>query len=104
MDRLVGDEGLVPNPPPEDMRGYFDKSGVLLLWPAKGRSVKRAIALNWLASHFEPKRRYREVEVNAVLKSLHAFNDHAFLRRELVDRGYLSRNPDGSEYLVIARN
>lgn len=88
------------NPPPDDMRGYFDEEGILLLWPAKGRSEKRGIALAWIASHFERGRTYRELEVNALLKSLHAFNDHAFLRRELVDRGFLTRNSDGSEYRV----
>jgi hypothetical protein len=88
----------VPNPPPADLRGYFNEDGVLLLWPAKGRAEKRKVALEWIAGHFETDRVYREMEVNVLLKSLHAFNDHAFLRRELVDRGYLSRNPDGSEY------
>ncbi len=91
---------MTPNPPPADFRGYFSEDGVLLLWPAKGRTVKRSIALVWLASHFEPDRSYHEKEVNAILKKLHAFNDHAFLRRELVDRGHLTRNPDGSEYRV----
>lgn len=88
----------MPHPFPPELRGYFNERGVLLLWPAKGRSEKRKIALDWLASHFEDGRSYREMEVNALLKELHAFNDHAFLRRELVDRGYLTRNNDGSDY------
>ena len=93
----------MPLPPPQDLRGYFDENGILLLWPAKGRTEKRAIALEWLAAHFDPEREYRETEVNALLKSLHAFNDHAFLRRELVDRGYLTRNPDGSAYRLVVQ-
>ena len=88
----------MPNPPPTDLRGYFDRDGLLLLWPAKGRAEKRQIALEWIAEHFEMGRTYHEKEVNAVLKSLHTFNDPAFLRRELVDRRFLTRNPDGSEY------
>lgn len=92
----------MPHPPPADLRGYFNEDGVLLLWPAKGRTEKRMLALEWLAGHFDPTRTYREMEVNQLLKGLHAFNDHAFLRRELVDRGFLARNPDGSEYRVVA--
>lgn len=88
----------MPNPIPPELKGYFNEDGILLLWPARGRAEKRAIALEWIATHFETDVVYREVEINAILKSLHAFNDHAFLRRELVDRGWLSRNPDGSEY------
>jgi hypothetical protein len=90
----------MPNAVPEELRGYFNQDGILLLWPAKGRSEKRTIALVWIATHFEPGRTYREMEVNVILKGIHAFNDHAFLRRELIDRGYLTRNPDGSEYRV----
>lgn len=89
---------MKPNPVPAELRGYFNEDGLFLLWPAKGRAEKRTIALTWLASHFAPDQTYREMEVNAILKSLHTFNDHALLRRELVDRGFLSRNPDGSEY------
>lgn len=74
---------------------------MLLVWPAKGRSEKRGIALAWVASHFETGRVYRETEVNAILKAVHSFNDHAFLRRELVDRKHLTRNPDGSEYRKV---
>lgn len=88
----------MPNPVPPELKGYFNEAGLFLLWPARGRAEKRMIALQWLATHFEAGRSYREVEVNALLKSLHVFNDHALLRRELVDRGFLARNPDGSEY------
>jgi len=88
----------VPNAIPPELKGYFNEDGVLLLWPARGRAEKRAIAIAWIAGHFEEGKTYHEKEVNSILKSLHPFNDHAFLRRELVDRGFLSRNPDGSEY------
>ena len=84
--------------PPTELRGYFDENGRLLQWPARGRAEKRRVALEWLAAHFSAERVYREVEVNQILNCLHAFTDHAFLRRELVDRGYFRRNPDGSEY------
>ena len=88
----------MPNPVPPELKGYFNEAGLFLLWPARGRPEKRMIALRWLASHFEVGTVYREVEVNALLKSLHVFHDHALLRRELVDQGFLTRKPDGSEY------
>ena len=90
----------MPNAVPTELKGYFDENGMLLRWPAKGRSEKRALALIWVSGHFEPGRIYHERDINAVLKSVHTFSDHAFLRRELIDQGYLTRNNDGSEYRV----
>lgn len=42
-----------------------------------------------LIARFEPRRRYPEKEVNAILRSVH--DDFASLRRELVNVGYLER-------------
>jgi hypothetical protein len=50
---------------------------------------KRAVVLEWLAQQFEPARRYREVEVNEVIKRHHP--DAATLRRELIVAGLLQR-------------
>lgn len=50
---------------------------------------KRLVVLERLALEFEPGRRYREAEVNALLRRFH--DDHATLRRALVDEGYLDR-------------
>src|SRR5258706_8623373 len=55
---------------------------------------KRLIILDHLAQLFEPGRRYKEREVNAVLRRWH--DDTAALRRYLVDDGFLDR--DGGEY------
>ena len=60
--------------------------------PRRGR--KRRIVLEYLASAFEPGVRYREAQVNAVLRAWH--DDVAALRRYLVDEGLLSRA--GGEY------
>jgi len=57
-------------------------------------------ALAYLAHRFEVGRRYREPEVNDRLKAAHLFDDHALLRRELFELGYLARLRDGSEYWV----
>ena len=60
--------------------------------PAK-RSI-RLILLDQVAQAFEPGRRYPERSVNEILKAL--YDDHAALRRYLVDEDLLSRTPDGT--------
>jgi hypothetical protein len=52
--------------------------------------------LRHVAERFEPGRTYREAEVNALLRELH--DDHAALRRYLVDAGLLGREDDGATY------
>jgi hypothetical protein len=52
--------------------------------------------LRHLAERFEPGRSYREAEVNAVLREIH--DDHAALRRYLVDARLLARDDDGATY------
>jgi len=55
---------------------------------------KRLVVLERLALEFEAGVRYREPEVNDALRRFH--DDHATLRRQLVDEGYLDRS--GGEY------
>lgn len=50
---------------------------------------KRMVVLERLALEFEPGRRYAEAEVNELLGRFH--EDHASLRRHLVDEGLLDR-------------
>jgi hypothetical protein len=52
--------------------------------------------LRHLAERFEPGRSYREPEVNALLREVH--DDHAALRRYLVDARLLARDDDGATY------
>ncbi|WP_432835394.1 DUF2087 domain-containing protein [Dactylosporangium sp. CA-092794] len=52
--------------------------------------AKRTVVLEHIASSFEPGVRYPEREVNAILRAWH--DDHAALRRYLVDAGLLSRD------------
>ncbi|WP_374713573.1 DUF2087 domain-containing protein [Symbiobacterium terraclitae] len=56
---------------------------------------KRIIAAA-VAGRFAPGRRYSEREVNEILEPI--AEDYVLLRRLLVDFGYLSRLPDGSQY------
>lgn len=55
---------------------------------------KRLVVLERLALEFEAGVRYDEPAVNAALHRFH--DDHATLRRQLVDEGYLDRS--GGEY------
>jgi predicted transcriptional regulator len=50
---------------------------------------KRAVVLQWLVTRFQVGARYREVDVNELLKRHHP--DAATLRRELVGAGLLQR-------------
>jgi len=52
--------------------------------------------LRHVAERFEPGRTYREPEVNALLREVH--DDHAALRRYLVDARLLGRDDDGASY------
>lgn len=78
----------------KDISNYFDVTGRLKVWPKK---FKNGI-LGYLAGRFEAGRSFSEAEVNEILKGLHTFDDHALLRRELCDRGFLARKDDGSSY------
>ena len=68
------------------LRDFFDGERLKEI-PASRK--KRAVILRRLAHEFQPGTRYRETEVNEVLKRHHA--DPATLRRELVGAGLLQR-------------
>jgi hypothetical protein len=68
------------------LRTFF-RDGRLTEVPAK--ESKRRIVLERIASEFEPGVRYDEREVNAIVGRFH--NDHAALRRYLVDEGFMER-------------
>ena len=86
---------MVMNPvfsdPPDRLRPFI-RDGRITAMPAR-RSV-RLLLLDQVAQAFEPGRRYPEAVVSEVLKSL--YDDHAALRRYLVDEELMSRTPDGT--------
>lgn len=79
----------------KEIEGYL-KNGRLTQMPAKLK--KRMLALAWVAKHIPAGRRYSEKEFNDLLNLLHSFQDPAWLRRELYDRGFIDRDPAGREY------
>lgn len=86
---------------PENLAKFLDSDGRVTRWPAR-RHVQsdQAAIMAYLATKFDPERVYTEREVNVVLKEWHTFGDWALLRRELYERHYLDRTPDGREYRV----
>lgn len=81
----------------------LDEGGKVVRWPAKRNRHVRPAILAYLAEKFENGRIYTEREVNDILKSWHTFDDHALLRRELVDQGHFGRELDGSRYWLIEK-
>ncbi len=70
----------------------FIRDGRISAMPAK-RGI-RLLLLNAVAQAFEPGRRYDEAAVNEILKDL--YDDHATLRRYLIDEEFMGRTPDGT--------
>lgn len=69
------------------LRTFF-RDGRLTEVPTK--QAKRRIVLERIALEFEPGRHYDEKEVNVIVGAF--FNDHAAIRRYLVDEGFLDRD------------
>jgi len=70
----------------------YVRDGRISVIPAK--RTARLLLLDHVAQAFEPGRRYPELAVNEILRALH--DDHAALRRYLVDEELLSRTSDGT--------
>ena len=76
---------------PSQLRPYV-RDGRISVMPAK--RAARLVLLDRVAQAFEPGRRYPEQAVNEILKAV--YDDHATLRRYLIDEGLLSRTPGGT--------
>ena len=87
MSQNVGD--LLADPP-EQLRAFI-RDGRITAVPAK--RTRRLLLLDQVVQAFEPGRKYPEVAVDAVLRSI--FDDHCALRRYLVDEAFMSRNTAG---------
>jgi hypothetical protein len=80
----------------DKLQRFLDEDNRLNQWPAK-RGMQ-LLALEYLASKFEPDKSYTEREVNDILNRWHTFGDWALLRRALVDNDLLKRKRDGTDY------
>ena len=88
-DRLAADRAFYDR----TVRSFFDQDRLTAI-PSRRRP--RVVVLLELLRRFEPGREYAEREVNDLLAAAH--EDFAFLRRELVNYGYLTRT--GSDYRI----
>jgi Uncharacterized protein conserved in bacteria (DUF2087). len=79
----------------------FDDRGLLVRWPKK--FTQRMLCLWVLWSRIPARRSMTEREINALLDGQHRFGDCALLRRELADRGLVTRTADGRQYTRIER-
>lgn len=87
----------LPFPLSDDDRRVFrdyTEAGRLIKIPSKQKNL--LVILRWLASRFRPGVMYSEKEVNASIRQV--FEDHATLRRDLVDFGFLRRERGGGKY------
>ena len=73
----------------------YTYEGRLKQLPAK--RGKTMVILRWLATRFEAGRLYTEAEVNEVIKGVYE-KDYVSLRRDMIDMGYLHREPGGGKY------
>jgi len=96
-----------PAPEPVDLARarrllrHFDAEGQLVRWPGKFSDREPCLWVLWAA--LPARRSLDEPEVNRRLAALHRFGDHALLRRELVDGGWMTRTADGRVYRRLER-
>jgi len=74
----------------------YDQEGKLTQYPSK--QSMRIFALLKIAEKFETEARYREKEVNEIIRSAVAFSDVELVRREMYQYRILGRFTDGSSY------
>jgi hypothetical protein len=73
-------------------------------FPSKRRD--QLIILKTIANYFDNIKEYTETEINDIIKEWLAWIrffpgwDFVMLRRQLIDDGFLTRNPDGSRYWI----
>jgi len=77
---------------------FFSSLEPLKLKSLSSKEKKKLVILRVIAGQFAPGRRYSEKEVNVILKAIH--EDHATLRRYLIEYGFLARTQDCAEYWV----
>ena len=80
----------------EVLMRYVDNDGVVKVWPGKAKN--RLLILQYLATKFEPAKKYSEQEVNLIL--MHFVSDYITRRRDLIENHFLNRTDDGRVYLL----
>ncbi|MCD7061114.1 DUF2087 domain-containing protein [Pelagibacterium xiamenense] len=78
----------------------FSPSGRLQRWPARRTDQELALWVIW--SQLPGAGQHDELEINAMLRTWHDYEDFVLLRRELCDLDLLRRTPDGRIYRRVA--
>lgn len=78
------------------LQNVFTSLSPLRLKDLAIKEKRKLVALKAIAGCFEQGRRYTEKEVNAILSPIWA--DHATLRRNLIEYGFMQRTIDCKEY------
>lgn len=79
----------------------FDGEGRMSRWPAK--PSLQALCLWPLWAAIPAGASFTEREINGLIQARHLFGDHALLRRELFNRGLVSRTTDCRDYRRVER-
>jgi hypothetical protein len=93
VDELAGADDDAAAARPARVRALFRRGRLVEIPRAPELRLQ---LLRHVAERFEAGRTYREPEVNALLREVH--DEHAALRRYLVDAGLLGRDDDGATY------
>lgn len=80
----------------------FDATGRLLRWPSRRADQELALWIVW--SQLPADGQLSELEVNAMLRTWHDYEDYVLLRRELCELDLLRRTPDGRIYRRVAHD
>jgi hypothetical protein len=80
---------------------YFDANGRCVRWPTKFSHQEPCLWVLW--AKIPPRKTLSEKEINEVLRANHLFGDPALLRREMKERGMVTRTLDGSTYRRVER-
>ncbi len=79
----------------------FDAKGRLQRWPSKRGEQLLVLWVVWW--QLPDDTQTSEIEVTAMLKGWHDYEDYALIRRELVDLDLMRRTPDGRVYRKISQ-
>ena len=80
----------------QTIKTYMDETKALKSYPAKEK--KKIIVLGEIVKNFSKGRVYSEREINRVLKRV--FQDHATIRRALIEYGFIEKSNDCTKYWV----
>jgi hypothetical protein len=80
---------------------YFDANGRWIRWPTKFSHQDPCLWVLW--SKVPPRKTFSEREMNDMLLANHLFEDPALLRREMSERGMVTRTLDGRVYRRVER-